>query len=56
MNARIPRVRQISPQMNRDIKIEARQQCIEQLRQYEMELDSVALCTAYRIWLWQAKT
>ena len=43
MNAIIPRVRQISPQMNRDIKIEARKQCVEQLRQYELELDSVVL-------------
>lgn len=43
MDARIPRVSQISKETLRDIKINARQQCIEQLRQYEMELDSVVL-------------
>jgi len=43
MNALIPRVRVIQEPTLRDLKIEARKQCIEQLRQYEMELDSVAL-------------
>lgn len=43
MKARLPRVRQIPDSTLKDIKIEARAQCIEQLRQYEMELDSVVL-------------
>lgn len=43
MNARLPRVRQIPESTLKDIKIEARLQCIEQLRQYEMELDSTVL-------------
>ena len=43
MKAIIPRVKQISNSMMKDIKTEARAQCVEQLRRYEMELDSVVL-------------
>lgn len=43
MKARLPRVCQISESTLKDIKIESRKQCIEQLKQYEMEIDSVTL-------------
>jgi predicted subunit of tRNA(5-methylaminomethyl-2-thiouridylate) methyltransferase len=43
MKARLPRVSHVPESTLKDIKIHAREQCIEQLRQYEMELDSVTL-------------